>query len=309
MSTNTFLFLCTLKECTISFKLKNNKSNKEAFMATERRNRRHDDIPPEDHRRRGRYTRRDNYNREDSANPLSLLLALLLLLLIGGLIWWFWAQGQRDDNGNNRQETRFENDVRVEGVNQTFPRHRETLPAAPANIVISANNELSADSSIRVERDGRDYGEGRTRREADNRVIRRNIQSDAPEGYYTVIYSLCERNESCREGRYQFRVDRAEEREFEDKSGERNVTIRIRDGRLDPERVKISSGTRVTWRNESNSSYTLYPGSEDVREYFPNLNSGRIAQNGSFSLVIREEGYMVYYAEDGRRIEGRIIVE
>lgn len=241
---------------------------------------------------------------------LSLLLALLFLLLIGGLVWWYFTQRDQGDATVQEATGEYRDEVRVQGLGKTLPEHRQVVPAAPANIIITTNTStLTGNSTITIDKDGKDYGEDKALVIGSGKVLRRDMDENAPDGIYTVNYRLCSQGRDCLTGSYQFKIDENLDKNYEDRTRDSAVTVNFENGKLNPERFIISQGTRVTWQNKEATVYRLYPGSEEVKNIFPRLTSGPISQNGTFTFVITEQGYIEYFAENGNKIEGKIIVK
>lgn len=91
---------------------------------------------------------------------------------------------------------------------KSSPEHGTTVIAAPQQVQISFNFDLGVNSNIAVTRDGKDYSTGNTIVSSDRLVLSKGLQSDVPNGLYTVSYTACWPDGSCHDGSFQFAVNR-----------------------------------------------------------------------------------------------------
>lgn len=257
---------------------------------------------------RGRGRRGDGRGR--NWGWLWSLLALLVLLFFGWLLYKGVSGGDININQNqeNNQNQQFAGEKKSANFQTSVPAQGNTIPAPPINVVIATNTNATNQSSITVNKDGKDYSAGSLNLESNGQVLRRAVQSSAPDGIYTVNYNICGSDNRCQDGNYQFRVDRTATQDFRDLTGSNNVTVGIANGQFNPSNIIVKRGTRITWQNNDGRSHTLYPGREGSEKYFPNLSSGAISSGGNFSLTISETGYFPYFAKDGQVINGQIVV-
>lgn len=271
--------------------------------------RRSDDVMYRDEDR-VRNVRDDGYGDRRTGNNLAWLWALLILLLLGLGAWWLWRNANRSININQNQNVNqdFKGEQRVSSFEKSLPNHAQTVPAAPMYVVVQTKGTAANESTVTVNRDNQDFGTGSTIVESEGRVLRRAVVANAPEGIYTVNYRICGTDANCQNGNYQFKINKNSTEGFQDLTNRQNVTINITaDGKLNPEKVIVSKGTKITWQNNDNSSHQLVPGVVGAEKLYPNLVR-TVNANSSFSLNASLLGWANYFIKDGDTVTGEVIV-
>lgn len=250
-----------------------------------------------------------HYNERRRNNGLGWLLALLILLLLGLGAWWLWSNNRNlNINQNQNVNQEFRGEQRVSSFEKGLPAHAETVPATPMFVVIQTKGTAANESSVNINRDNQDFGTGSTIVESEGKVLRRAMVSNAPEGIYTVNYRICGTDANCQNGNFQFKVDKDSTNGFKDLTNQSNVTVNINaDGKLDPEKIIVSRGTSITWKNNDNSSHQLVPGVVGAEKLYPNLTR-TVNANGTFSLNASLIGWANYFIKDGDISTGQVIV-
>src|SRR3990172_9806619 len=111
--------------------------------------------------------------------------------------------------------TSFSNPKKSAHYESNTPEHGSTLAGVPINVVINFNFDLAAPSEIKIEKDGKDYGVGKTVIDDNKLSMRKDMDSNSPDGFYTVNYNACWPDKSCHDGNFQFAIDRNQESSFE----------------------------------------------------------------------------------------------
>jgi methionine-rich copper-binding protein CopC len=88
------------------------------------------------------------------------------------------------------------------------PEHGAILTSVPKEVQITFNFDLGVNSNIAVTREGKDYSSGNTIVSGDRLTLSKTLQSDMPNGQYTVSYTACWPDGSCYDGNFQFAVNR-----------------------------------------------------------------------------------------------------
>jgi methionine-rich copper-binding protein CopC len=88
------------------------------------------------------------------------------------------------------------------------PEHGAILTSVPKEVQIIFNFDLGVNSNIAVTREGKDFSSGNTIVSSDRLTLSKTLQSDLPNGQYTVSYTACWPDGSCHDGSFQFAVNR-----------------------------------------------------------------------------------------------------
>jgi plastocyanin len=191
-----------------------------------------------------------------------------------------------------------------------MPPHSATYPGVPLNVVVDVEMNLTDASSMTIQQNGQEYGT--TQQVDDNRAtLRRYVDPQAPDGFYTVNYTTCwESGGTCEGGMFQFAIDRSLSSSFTDWRGQSAVTIHIRNEAKDPRFMIISPGTNVTWANDDTVAHTADSDSHMTHSYYPDLDSGLIEPGATFSHTFDQRGvYPTHCSEHAETEHAIIIVE
>jgi plastocyanin len=270
-----------------------------------------DDIRPVSDRReyqRGRYVEKGRKNGRDW---LPWLLGLILLILLGLLAWLVF--GNRNitinQNQNVNQENEFASEQKSGNFDQSLPSHQDVYPAPPVGVVVQTNSTSGTNSSVTIDKDGQDYGTDSTIVEANGMNLRRMMQTNSPDGVYTVNYKSCS-GSNCQTGSYQFKVDGSKKSEYQDLTNQRSVNISLNNNLFNPDKITIAKGTKVTWANNNNTEVTIGPAIKDIQNYLTTFSTGKLATGATVSFTFNQAGYYpIIVFSNGQMIIGNIIVQ
>ena len=105
----------------------------------------------------------------------------------------------------------FVEEVQTSTFEQSSPQHTALLNKAPENITVKFSESIKLTKQIpeiQVFQYGKDYAVGQTK--VINKAKASTIEFDqtAPDGMYTVLYSLCNEEGLCERGTFQFILER-----------------------------------------------------------------------------------------------------
>lgn len=190
------------------------------------------------------------------------------------------------------------------------PEHGATLAGVPVNVVINFNFDLAPSSQIKIEKEGKDYGQEETLIDENKLAMRRQMDSTAPDGVYTVNYNACWPDKSCHDGNFQFAIDRSKVATFEDQTGNKEVAIKMSEIMFAPQNIKIAKGTKVTWINDDSVEHYVNTESHPAHTYYPSQNSKALRNGDSYSLVFNTAGFYPYHCSaHAETMTGAILVE
>src|SRR3990172_3978170 len=190
------------------------------------------------------------------------------------------------------------------------PSHGSVLAAVPVNVVIDFNFDLGPGSQISIKKDEMEYGTGETIIDSNKLAMRRNMDTNAPDGLYTVNYNACWPDGSCHDGHFQFAIDRSLQSNFEDMTGQKEVTIKLSNIMFDPKDIKISKGTKVTWVNDESIEHYVNTDSHPAHTYYLEQNSKALGKGDSYSLTFDTAGIYPYHCSaHADTMIGSILVE
>lgn len=175
------------------------------------------------------------------------------------------------------------------------PDHAATLVAPPLNVVVNFNFDLASDSSLKINKDGRDWGVGGPTIDSNQLTLRRKINPDSPDGVYSVSYQACWPDGNCHDGNFQFKIDHNQAAAYEDLRDQPEIRINLADVSFQPKNVRINSGTKVTWVNQDQAIHYVNSDSHPAHSYFPEQNSKALKPGDTFSLVFDTPGVYPYH--------------
>lgn len=190
------------------------------------------------------------------------------------------------------------------------PAHGSVLAGVPVNVVIDFNFDLSTGSLISIKAGDREYGIGETIIDSNNLAMRRDIDTNAPDGLYTVNYKACWPDGSCHDGYFQFTIDRTKAETYADLRNKNEVTVKLSEISFKPTNIRISRGTKVVWMNEDNVIHYVNTDAHPSHTYYPQQNSGALKKGDVFSLTFDKTGVYPYHCSAHANVmTGSIIVE
>jgi plastocyanin len=207
-------------------------------------------------------------------------------------------------------EPEFSNPKKSGHYESNTPEHSAVLAGVPINVVIDFNFDLAPPSAISIKKDGVEYGIGETVIDEGRLAMRRTIDSNSPDGVYTVIYNACWPDGSCHDGNFQFAIKRAERELYTDLTGQNNVNIDMLDISFKPPNIRINKGATVTWTNQEDIEHFVNTDSHPAHTYFPEQNSRGMIRGDTYSVTFNEAGVYPYHCSAHASImKGVILVE
>src|SRR3990167_8206894 len=191
-------------------------------------------------------------------NKTFIAAAVIVVLLIGFFYFVFFKTGKSpsapsvspEQKTSSTQSASFGIEKKSAHYESNTPTHGATLAGVPQNVVINFNFDLAAPSAIKIEKDGKDYGQGQTLIDENKLTMRRQMDPVSPDGVYTVNYNACWPDKSCHEGNFRFAIDRTQTESFEDFTGAKDITVTLSEIQFKPQNIRIEKGTEVTWIND-----------------------------------------------------------
>jgi plastocyanin/methionine-rich copper-binding protein CopC len=250
-----------------------------------------------------------------------LLLALVVIGIIGGTGWYVWQRNGEDakpkhltaahtQQTDSKQKTVFATPVKGAHFESSTPAHASTLAAAPVDVVIDFNFDLASNSTIEINKDGKDYGTGGTTVDANKLALRRKMDLAAPNGVYTVNYKGCWPDRSCHDGSFQFAIDSGLLSGYQDMRNQPAVTVKLSNLKFQPMNMRISPGTIVTWVNDDNVEHYINTDSHPAHSQVPSLNSKALAKGANYSFTFANPGAYPYHCSaHAANMTGSIVVE
>lgn len=212
----------------------------------------------------------------------------------------------------------FINPKRSAHYESNTPAHGAVLPGVPVNVVLDFNFDLSDKSFIQI-LDARpdvvggelvEYGRGETVVDKSKLSMRKVMDSEAPDGIYTVRYNACWPDGSCHDGNFQFAIDRSKAEQLVDLRGRKNVTVETANVAFNPKDVRISQGTKVTWTNNDAVGHYVNTDSHPAHTYYPSQNSKLLKTGESFSMTFDQPGVYPYHCSaHAETMTGLILVD
>lgn len=249
------------------------------------------------------------------------LLVLLITLLAAAIAGGGWYVLIREDkaaapsttsppatNTQSQEVVSFATAKKSAHFETSTPAHGSTLADVPVDVVIDFNFDLASNSTIKITKDGKDYGTGNATIDSNKLSMRRQMDKSAPEGVYTVEYKACWPDRTCHDGYHQFAIDRDLQSSYEGMRNVAAVTIKMSEIMFKPKNILISSGTKVTWINDDTESHYVNTDSHPAHTHVLGLNSKALAQGGSFSFTFTESGAYTYHCSAHTQMTANIVV-
>jgi methionine-rich copper-binding protein CopC len=132
-----------------------------------------------------------------------IILAIAVILGIILIFAYYYNPDTNIENDANENSSPFfMNDRKTPHWVSNTPEHKAVLAAAPLNVVVNFDNNLTNDSIMMIIHHDRDFGTGRVIINSNN--LLRSMDEKAPDGIYTVQYRACWPDKSCDDGNFQF---------------------------------------------------------------------------------------------------------
>lgn len=238
---------------------------------------------------------------------------LIIILVIAGIIAIVLLLPERvpPPVEMQGQMITFERPKKSAHYESNTPAHGAVLAAVPINVVIDVNFDLALSSKIEILKDGKDYGVGETIIDDNKLAMRRNMDSKAPDGLYIVGYSACWPDQSCHSGHFQFVIDHSRLSSYQDLRNKSEVMIKMHDISFQPQNIRISKGTAVTWLNDDKVEHYVNTDAHPSHTYFRNMKSLALEYGDRYTHTFNQPGIYPYHcsAHADDDMVGTIIVE
>lgn len=100
----------------------------------------------------------------------------------------------------------FASPLKADFFKSSAPSHQAIMEKQPTAVTLRFTQPVSAESSISVMHNGREYGTDAVNVDIARGTISRTLASKVPEGLYTVNYNACRADAECSSGFFQFAV-------------------------------------------------------------------------------------------------------
>lgn len=247
-------------------------------------------------------------------NILIVPLVVFTALILSSCTFPFGSQttnsSQTSQKTSSNQTINFQTPKKSAHYETNTPSHAQTLAGVPKNVVIDFNFDLAKPSEIKIEKDSKDYGQGETTIDTNKLTLRRQMDPTSPDGLYTVNYNACWPDGSCHSGNFQFAIDRKEAANYVDMTGQKEVTIDMKNISFVPQDIKISKNTKVTWKNSDNTIHYVNTDSHPAHTYYPSQNSKALENGNSYSVTFDSAGIYPYHCSaHADTMTGNILVQ
>lgn len=239
---------------------------------------------------------------------MKVTFIIIALIIVGGGFLLFKLQPTSPSV--DKMQFVFEDPKKSAHFESNTPSHGAILAGVPINIVIDFNFDLAKPSEIMIQKDGSNYGVGESVIDDNKLVLRRKMNSNSPDGLYKVNYKACWPDGSCHDGNFAFAIDRSLSEGFVDQTGKKEVTIKLSHIMFDPQNIKISKGSKVTWVNEDSVKHYINTDSHPAHTYFLLQNSKALEKGESYSTYFDIPGIYPYHCSThADTMIGNILVE
>ncbi len=196
-------------------------------------------------------------------------------------------------------------------VVDTSPAPGEKFARHPSKVIINTNFDLVAPSEITVFANDKKASLGATKLSEDKLSMEVALNQGLQDGTYRVIYMACNSVTACIRDEYVFSVDKSLLQEYQDLRGKNEVTVKMDAIAFEPQNIRISPGTTVTFVNEEDTGHFVNSDPHPSHTFIPEFNSGELARGETFSYTFNEVGEVHYHcsAHVPEQMVGRIIVE
>lgn len=233
-------------------------------------------------------------------------------LIIGGFLFFGKSQPsvEQQTQKTNQQQPVFANPQKSAHFESNTPAHGAILVAVPINVVIDFNFDLAKPSSIKIAKDGQDYGVGETMIDENKLSMRRKMDATSPDGIYTVNYNACWPDGSCHQGNLQFAIDGKLKEGFLDQTGQKEVAVKMSEISFKPQNLRVNKGTKIIWINDDDALHYVNSDSHPAHSYFKEQNSKSLKKGESFAVTLEEAGIYPYHCSaHASQMSGNILVE
>lgn len=249
-----------------------------------------------------------------------LFIGLILILALG-MVFVFLQKSQnqpsntpnltqRTNNAKQNLAIKFQDSIKSAHFESNTPAHGSIIAGVPINVVIDFDFDLAKPSEIKILKDDQDFGVENTIIDSNKLTLRRKMMTGAPDGLYSVKYKACWPDGSCHEGSFEFAIDKSLANDFEDFTNKPQVDINMTKIKFNPEHLRISQGTEVTWINNDDATHYINTDSHLGHSYYPAQNSRALKKGDNYTLVFNIPGIYPYHCSTHEEnMTGSILVE
>jgi len=240
------------------------------------------------------------------SNTKMLLIGLgvlfIVILISAGMMLYFKNKNQTATNvdspiatQNEKAPIDFGQQIKSAHFETSTPEHGTTLAAAPNQIAINFNFDLAKPSDISITSGGKKYSTGDTVIDENLLTMRLGMDTDAPDGLYEVKYHACWPDSSCHDGVFTFAIDRTKASSYTDLTGKKEVTIKMKEIKFDPQNIIIDKGTKVTWVNNEDVVHYVNTDSHPGHTHQLGFNSKALNKGVTYSYTFDQAGAYPYH--------------
>ena len=209
-------------------------------------------------------------------------------------------------------------EVKAFHVTDTSPSHQEIFGSSPINIVINTDVEIDQGKFSISGKSKKTPIEISTSVNESKTTLRGLFSEELLPDTYRVNYELTYSNPSHnqqpeykKQGEFSFTIDSNKKAEYKDLTGQKEVTINMKDLKFDPQKIIISAGTKVTWVNSDSIEHFVNTDPHPSHTYYLDQNSLDIPAKGNYSVTFTQVGEYPYHcsAHYPEGMSGRIIVQ
>jgi plastocyanin len=190
------------------------------------------------------------------------------------------------------------------------PLHGEVYAAQPINVTINFDFDLAKPSSISVtSANNTEWTSGSVKIEDNKTALKKDLKQGMADGDYLASYKACWPDGSCHDGSFSFKIDSSKRSDYQDKRGQKEVQIDLKEISFVPEKTIISPGTKVAWLNADSVEHFVNTETHPEHTYFPEQNSRGLEKKDSFSTTFEVPGQYNYHCSaHADQMMGSIIV-
>lgn len=220
------------------------------------------------------------------------------------------TQTQPQTQQKSTSQKQFSNPKKSAHYESNTPEHGAVLAGVLVNVVIDFNFDLVKGSEIMIQMASIEYGVGETMIDVNKLAMRKKMDSNAPDGLYTVSYKACWADGNCHDGMFQFKIDRTSAKSFEDMTDKKEVMIDMKNFAFSPTKVKVSRGAKITWTNQDSVIHTVNTDAHPAHTYYLDQNSRDLKKGDTYPITFSEPGIYLYHCTPHASfMMGQILVE
>ncbi|MBI5653147.1 MAG: copper resistance protein CopC [Chloroflexi bacterium] len=191
------------------------------------------------------------------------------------------------------------------------PNNGDIFAVAPIRVVVNFDVALGDASAITVTRDGAPLALGALTFGLHKISMAATLPRDAGDGAYVVKFKACQADGTCPEGQFAFKVDSKIKNSYADFTGNRTITIRMKDIKFVPATIVVSVGTTITWLNDDAVDHFVNSDPHPSHNALPALNSFTLKPGEQYSFTFDQPSEWAYHcsAHVPAKMVGRIVVK